>query len=49
MLILAIETSTLACSVALSENETILAEINMLNVKNHSQNLMRNIEKLFSL
>lgn len=47
MLILAISTSSNTCSVSLLENEECIEELNIINQKTHSENLMPLIDKLF--
>ena len=48
MLILAIETSTISCSVALLSDGKLLKELTTQNLRNHSVALLPNIVKLFS-
>lgn len=47
MKILAVDTSSLAATIAISENEVILGEVTVNNPKTHSQKLMPMIEHLF--
>lgn len=47
MLILAISTSSNTCSVSLLEDEECIKELNIINQKTHSENLMPLIDKLF--
>ena len=46
MKILAIDTSSSVCSVALLEDERIIQELNINNTRTHSENLMPLVEKL---
>jgi len=47
MLILAVSTSSNTCSVSILEDEKCIKELNILNQRTHSENLMPLIEKLF--
>lgn len=47
MLILAISTSSNTCSVALLEDDKCIEELNIINQKTHSENLMPLIDEIF--
>lgn len=47
MLILAISTSSNTCSVALLEDDKCIEELNIINQKTHSENLMSLIDEIF--
>ena len=47
MLILAISTSSNTCSVSLLEDEKCIKELNIINERTHSENLLPLIDKLF--
>ena len=48
MKILAVDTSSAICSVALLENDIIVDEINLDNGRTHSENLMPLVDEIIS-
>lgn len=49
MLVLAVSTSSKVCSVALLEDTNLLKELNIDNLKTHSENLLPQIDELFKV
>lgn len=49
MKILAVDTATKSCSVAIMDGETSLAEISLISVKTHSKHLMGMVKQVFEL